>query len=283
MVSRTVWSWHAGSDCSSCAVVEGVLKDSPDEVFFTTRATKGVWLVPATGGAVDLNTLMPATGVPWSRTAPGIGRHGLAVVAVPTLFDPGSPEPQTLEGFPNPPKEGTPCVLWEIRGSDVYFVTSDGVRWSVGVRQDPWEPTFTPPFRRGLPPVGAWPQVLAPAALSPLAAKRLRSAGGVDEAALGELDAATSAWRSCALNVLAKAGPERTEADRVRELPPALRAVVGRELNERWRARVGEACFKHLAAYEAAYLTILDGRARELEALSHRVQKAHAKRASPSP
>ncbi|MBL9023838.1 MAG: hypothetical protein JNL21_16710 [Myxococcales bacterium] len=265
------------ADSTRLDVVERVLLEAPDDLFFTVAdAEVEADHVPVLEDYLGTKGMSIAEGMPFTGAGTGLARHGLIIVANTSLAGSGGLDTSRLEGYPPQLKAGTPGVIWSIDATNhAIFLSVDGGRYSVSLRKRPWDSAYAPPLLHDLPPVDLWPPAPQHPAVGRSAAQALAPLGGVDKEALRALSKLDDDWTRCAGAFIRSA--------RFREVDPRnksrLAVEAERAAAERsWQLRIGEACSSVITAYEKAFTALLDDRAQRLRALYQRVRDARAKR-----
>ncbi|MBL8742312.1 MAG: hypothetical protein JNK04_14485, partial [Myxococcales bacterium] len=187
-------------------VIERVLGEAPEELLVSpVDGDLEVEYLPSeqpSGGSDDpqWRSLSPFTGlgVAWAPSAEGLGRFGVVSRAHT------NPEGYTditltrLDGYPESRLPAAPGVVWAVQTHSVVFLTADGGRYGVPIRQvEPGGRLRGSLFRAANVDPATWPARVEHLHLSESAIRYRSKIGELEQQHLASTDAAEARWLEC--------------------------------------------------------------------------------------
>ncbi len=192
-----------------------------------------------------------------AASSSGIGKHGGVLAPLTGADQSGWIEVYGDKDLPRL-AASTPGLVWDADGSYVSFVTLDGGRYQVE-----WSE-----LELGLPDASTWPAPLQHTLLGNDDVDYLVRAGVLPKSVYEPIDRSNTAFRTCVQD-----GWKRAEAQfdalAKKDLDWSTRAHRGKVLREKTqRELASKTCKKHLDAFEAALVKVIDERAGARKALA---------------
>lgn len=266
-------------------VIERVFGEAPEELLVSPAdgdlEVEYLPIEPPSGGSDDQQwrSLSPFTGlgVPWAHSAEGLGRFGVVSRAHTNPKGYTDITLTRLDGYPESRLPTAPGLVWAVQTHSVVFLTADGGRYGVPIRQvEPGGRLRDALFRAATLDRATWPAHVEHLHLSESAIRHRTKIGELEQQHLASIDAAEERWLECTRSRWAAIPGLLDQL----ALYSSASVTDRRRFDERkWslRPRVVEACRKHVVEYENAMLKALERINARRQAMLDRLRDRRAR------
>ncbi len=261
--------------------IERVLTNAPEELFVVLADDdEEVRFRPAPTSpeTAEWSSLAPSSGlgVSWKPDATGLGRFGLIARAVTHPTRETGIHLARLDGHPSTRVPRAPGVLWAVEPYEAIFVTVDGGRYGVPLRQlTPGGSLRQSLFRPASLAAENWPARVEHDHQGEAALRYRVKIGALEASVVASMDSAEAAWTACTRKAWSAVGELSDIANYFEHSKEEQR-----KMDEAvWKLRPGivERCRRHVASYEAAAEKALAGLSALRRAMLDRLRDRRAK------